>query len=528
MPVEGCPTVRSRGRRRAELVAFALAAVAILSSGCVASGADIHLAPLYTRLSSAGGGTRSEALFGLGVWERGASDGPVDRWALRPLGGWRREPDGPAGETPLANARWRADFLYPLGRHTDGMRTTTSWLLPLYSYKSRPTGSGSRRWTLLTLPGFWFANDPKGGSSYAWFPIAGHVEDFLTYDELDFFLFPLWASAERDGKKSRHLLYPVFGWTFGGGESSYRFWPFYMRAKIDGVYERHSVLWPIVHWQTNGKYLGAGKEQHMWMVWPLFGATRQQTYRSYSTLWPFFGWATDSRSDFWALDAPWPLVRFQRGGKNPAAEERSRAWPFYSHFRGDRLESWNVLWPLVHKREEVYPLSHRKSFYALPFWQSWRRKDEETGEKSSWKKLWPLYQTRKQNGRERFSTLAPYPLHFDEVFDFYWAWMFELWTTEKRPAEKAQSERAWGGLWRRERNAFEDRRSFTGLWAARTYRENNRVIEETSLLFGLLRWRRMEGEDTDFLAPAFPGPGWPAQRMNAPLENAPAEDASDS
>ncbi len=489
----------------------------LVSTSCVASGADVHLAPLYTRLSSAGGGTKSEALFGIALTERERHDGPVERWAVRPLGGWQREPDGPAGVTPGSNALSRVDFLYPLGRHTTGVRTTSSWFLPLYSFKSRPTGAGSRRWTLLTLPGFWFAGEPDGLSSVAWFPIAGHVEDFLTYDELNFFLFPLWSSAQRDGKASTHLLFPFIGWTFGGGESSHHFWPLYLHAEIDGVYERNTVLWPLIHWQTNLKFKGAEKAQRMWMVWPLFGATRQESYRSYSTLWPFFGWATDSRSDFWALDAPWPLVRVQRGGKNPEADERTRLWPFYSHFRGDRLESWNVIWPLVHKRQETYPHSHRSSFYALPFWQSWRKKDEATGEKSSWKKLWPLYQDRREVGRERFSALAPYPFHFDSEFDFYWAWMFELWVTEELPKLDHRSERAWGGLWRRERDAFEDRRSLTGLWSARKYREAGRVVEETSILFGLLRWRSIEGVDTEFLTPAFPGPGWPAERGSEQL-----------
>ena len=34
---------------------------------------------------------------------------------------------------------------------------------------------------------------------------------------------------------------------------------------------------------------------------------------------------------------------------------------------------------------------------------------------------------------------------------------------------------------------------------------------ETSLLFGLLRWRVTSGEGFDMLPPALPGPGWPEQ-----------------
>ena len=494
--------------------------VAALVSSCVTAGGDIHLAPLYTRLSS-GGGTKSEALFGAVITERKAHDGPLDAWALRPLFGWRREPDGPAGDTPLANSKWRTEFLYPLGSRNVGVRSSSNSLFPIYTYHWRKTEKGER-WTFLSLPGFWFARGSDGGSSTAWFPIAGHVENFLTYDSVNFFLFPLWSNAKRGEAKSQHFLFPILGWTFGGGESSYRLWPLYMHAEIENDYERTSVLWPIFHWQTNGKFLGPDKAEHMWMVWPLIGRTRRETYRSYAFVWPFFGYAYDPRADFWAIDAPWPLVRIQRGGKNPAAEERTRIWPFYSHFRGDRLESWNYAWPIIHEREESYPLAHRDSFYVIPFWQSWRRTDEVTGEQTSWKKAWPFYQRRIQNGRNRFSALAPFPIHFDERFDFYWAWPFELWTSEERPALKMRSERAWAGLWRREVDRFEDRRSLTGLWSNRVYRDQGRRVSETSLLFGLLRWRSIEDQGSSLLMPAFPGPGWPAARQTEPLEHAAA------
>ena len=116
---------------RRTLAALALAVSASLGS-CVSGGGDVELAPLWSRASSAGGGTRSEAVFGAFVADRADADGPVDAWAVRPLFAWRREPDGEAGPVPKANARWRADYLYPLGRATGGehvyRRATTKLL----------------------------------------------------------------------------------------------------------------------------------------------------------------------------------------------------------------------------------------------------------------------------------------------------------------------------------------------------------------------------------------------------------------
>ena len=71
-------------------------------------------------------------------------------------------------------------------------------------------------------------------------------------------------------------------------------------------------------------------------------------------------------------------------------------------------------------------------------------------------------------------------------------------------------DRSWLGLYKRERGPEEERRSLAGLWSSRRYRGEEGSVKETSLLFGLLRWRVTEGSGFDMLRPAFPGPGWPA------------------
>jgi hypothetical protein len=93
---------------------------------------------------------------------------------------------------------------------------------------------------------------------------------------------------------------------------------------------------------------------------------------------------------------------------------------------------------------------------------------------------------------------------------------FMLWNQEQDPTFHRQ--RSFLGLWRRETGRGEDRRSLTGLWARRTYRDGNSPVKETSLLFGLLRWRVRADTGFDMLPPAFPGPGWPAPADPGPLE----------
>jgi hypothetical protein len=37
-------------------------------------------------------------------------------------------------------------------------------------------------------------------------------------------------------------------------------------------------------------------------------------------------------------------------------------------------------------------------------------------------------------------------------------------------------------------------------------------VRETSLLFGLLRWRSRGSDSLEWMLPALPGPGWPLER----------------
>jgi hypothetical protein len=364
---------------------------------------------------------------------------------------------------------------------------------------------------MLSLPGIFVRSNDRRGTDFLWLPFYGDIEDFLTYERLSFVLFPFWARTERQGRTTQSVLFPFLAWTRGGGSSGFRIWPFYGRIRLADRYDRFFVLWPLYHHARNHLGGGAEEPEHTWLLFPLVGHTTRGTYRATTVLWPFFGYARDARSDFWALDAPWFLVRIQRG---PGEVERTRFWPLWSHVRTDSgLEAWNWLWPLGHLRQETYPDSRRTSSWFIPFWQRWQRTQLSTGERSSWLKVWPLYQreTREDWRRHSFPTLDPF--WRNELIDRHFSWIWKLWEVESSDA--VRRERSWLGLWDGERDASESRRSLTFLWSTRRYDVGGKRVRETSLLFGLLRWRVTEDSGFDMLRPAFPGPGWPLRRVGA-------------
>jgi hypothetical protein len=487
-----------RGSRR---LLAGLALLALLCVGCATSKSDIALAPLWTDISTAGGGREIEALAGAVRVRRREVDGPTREWALRPF----------VKETLEENGDRTARFLVPLGTRKVRKFQYLWQLLFLARYDYRLDEQGRARWSLLTIPLNYFADDGTDRTAWAVFPLAGSIEHFITFDRIDFLLFPLFLRTVREGQVSTSFLWPIFNWTYGPRGTSYRIFPLFGRLRQEGRYDRKFFLWPLFTWSTN--FLSKEKPEHRWMFWPFYGHTERGDYHAESIAWPFFGWSGNPKTGMWAFDAPWPLVRFLRpGSDDPDGPRRSRVWPFYSHYKGDGLESQWLPWPIVNWREEVDMLGSRKSQYVVPLWQHWKR-TETSGVESSWTKLWPVFQHYEHGAQTRFAFPSLLPFwHLPEIDDHY-AWIYEL-VTRETDGERV-SLRTWGNLYRREKDEREDRSYVSFLWSRRAYRAEGERRVEHSLLFGLLRWRHHPDGDGFWptpLRPAFPGPGWPVRR----------------
>ncbi|QDU68866.1 hypothetical protein [Engelhardtia mirabilis] len=518
-----------------------------LLCACVAPGADIQLAPVYTRATPPGGATVHEAL---GGFVHARRDPSGDRWqsfALRPLFGWRRGWVDPS-DSPEPERDWhpegpddlRVDWLAPLGywkSHDDEIR---SLFAPIYYWRSADAiRTGAREWEILSLPLVYLARNDRGANKTAWFPFYGDLDKFLTYDTVRFALFPLWSSASRRDFTHHNVLFPIFGWTWNHADGvqkrrHLRVWPLFSYHAKPGYWMRWFFLWPIFHRSIDG--LDKPPEQRLskWAALPLFGWTERGTYRSISFLWPFFGYAWDPRGAepgpdapagaeapgaFWAWDGPWPFVRLQGGGRDPRAQERIRLWPFYSYFRADDLEWRTYAWPLVHDREEFGPGFHRASFYVLPFYrgsQLIRDEPDDTGRgrREDIAHLWPLIHSERIDDWRRDAVLAIWPLARNDLIRHYWSWIWELYAIERNG--DVVSHRSWLGLYQYATDGDEERKSFSGLYSRRSWGSGATRVVERSVLFGLIRWRSGPGtDDAGVMPPALPGPGWPAEWASA-------------
>lgn len=470
-------------------------------AGCATDGTERNLAPFWSEHSMAGGGVEVEALGGAlrtRVAQRGAA---FTQFAARPL--MIRDRTREDGKEAVVD-----HFLAPFGYATYRADETVWQLLPITRYDRQTAEDGTLEWTLLTLPGIYWSKRADGRTLRGWFPFAGVMETFLSYDRIEWVLFPLWLRTERAGRVTNHYLWPFFSYTDGTGGPSWRVWPLVGNSIYEGKYERWFAFWPIFSWQRNNLQLPPEAHETKWMVFPFYGRTTAGDYSATTVLWPFFGWATNESNGYKSIDAPWPLMRFLR---DPAQDqERTRVWPFWSEYRGDGLESTWWGWPFVNDRREIYDDAERNSTNIVPFVQNWERRDDQ-GNVERYSKVWPFFQIERKNEDElRTAFPALNPLWRTPDIDAMYAWIWELYTRERQG--NVLRERTWLGLYRREKDLLEDRRSLAFLWSSRTYAIQGRARRETSLLFGLFRWRSSAESAFEPMLPAIPGPGWPLER----------------
>jgi hypothetical protein len=508
---------RGVGRRRAPRAAAPFAAVALalalslalsILGGCAGIASERNLAPFWSQHARAGGGVEVEALGGIFRTRATRQGSPFSQVALRPL--TIRDRD--------ANDNVTDHFLSPFGYATQRGDESVWQLLPITRYDHRITSEGTEEWTLLTLPGIYWSKKADGRILRGWFPFAGVMEQFLSYDRLEWVLFPIWLRTDRGGRITNHILWPVFSVTGGTGGPSWRAWPLFGNSIYQGKYERWFALWPVFWWQKNNLQLPPHAHETKWMVFPLYGRTTAGDFSATTLLWPFFGWSSNPSNGFWAFDAPWPFVRVLRDPRQEV--ERTRVWPLWSSYSGDGLESTWWGWPILNDRRELYAGAEKRSRNLVPFLQSWERVDDVGGE-TYYDKVWPLYQVERRGETESKSAFPAFnPLWRTPDIDAMYAWIWEIYTRER--TQDIVRERLWLGLWRREKDALEDRRSLSVLWSSRRYRSDAGPVRETSLLFGLFRWRSGPESSFQMMLPAFPGPGWPMER-GAATGTVPAE-----
>ncbi|MFN0206453.1 MAG: hypothetical protein ACKVS6_09115 [Planctomycetota bacterium] len=478
--------------------------------------ADLHLAPLYSYHQIAGGGYAHEALGGIVEYRREeprSGTTSAREFGIHPLFRHRSEVN-PNSAFPGERETSETDVIWPLGHFRSDLEETYSRFFPFWWYQKHTNEKGESETDWSVFPILFGGSGTPENSYFAFFPFFGTIRDFLTYDEVNFILFPIFASTVKNpgNQKSYAILFPFTGWGSGdGGWSWWRVWPLYGHSEYPGHYDRKFVMWPF--WHSERNYLDTGSPSDEWMLWPFYGEADRGATHSRTVLWPLFGWNWNDETNYSGWDGPWPFVKFIRNGSG-TPYSHSRVLPFYSNYKGDEIDSVNYLWPIVWLREETGPDYYRNATYVVPFFYHSKSKrkirDNNSGniveESGSSALIWPLYRyEHKPGGATHAEALWPLPYPKLRGFRENWWPFFSLYSHDARP-DGSSSTRLFLNLFRHESDNLSTRWSIPILGGRASYADGS---SEWSVLLGLLRWRS-QIDGSSFLLPAFPGPGFNA------------------
>jgi len=332
------------------------------------------------------------------------------QWGVRPLFSSLRNEELSSGEF---------DLLFPLLTWRSRPEGADFQLIQLLRWSTTRTPAGSSAdWMVFPLLAYQGAQ-PVRAPGFALFPLYGSLHQFLGQTRLQFLLFPLWLSLERDQVARHYILWPFFGWAAAASEAAprahgWRFWPFYGELVQEGVKEERFALWPLYSHLRLG--LNSDAPQDALAVLPFYAMRRSPDEQSTTWLWPLFSHIVKPASHYSEWDLPWPLVRFGSGDDQSIRhvfplyrdEWRMKTVSLFSRSERVRSTSRLVLWPLYHATSDIGPDWRRdRTEVLLLLYTDVRTKQANTSE-SRRIALWPLFTYNKTpDGAVAFQTLAP-------------------------------------------------------------------------------------------------------------------------
>jgi len=362
-------------------------------------------------------GSRTEVLWPFGDVQHGKD---YDQYAVRPLFNYRIEPGERVTE-------WQGLWPILLVRSMPDDRRVR--IIPIYWGNSKTGTDGTdRNWMLF--PVLFGGSDPKTGAYFAVFPLGGKLKGLLGRSEIRFLAFPLYSDSKMDnGRRAWNVLFPLIAKTASPYSRSSRVLPFFMRYKVKGEPAGYSVLWPFVHF--SGRPAEGETRRSRFMLWPLFGWDNTPDARSFTMLWPFFSFGRRG-DESWEYIAPWPFFRRTHKPKldrvqfwpfygrvtRPNIKRSYIAWPFYGHSivdgkleRCEETRSWPFYRDTI-KHEKDTSVKDRSTI-LWPLFQYHGRNDGENGSSGGFSTLSLLW-FRDPDGFDRNWSV------FWKLFEYTW------------------------------------------------------------------------------------------------------------
>ncbi len=295
------------------------------------------------------------------------------------------------------NNDYNFDLFYPIISFSKNKKR----IFPFYSSREKEKDHTN------FFPFFWGKtqdNRTYGG----FFPIYGKLLNRLGYNEIKFFLWPIWTEKRREKDNDYLLFWPFFGFSKGENYSGFRFWPFFgIKEKKNWFYEKY-FLWPLFIFQKR-KIGGKVNDYEIKnMFFPFYIHTYSKDYNYNTFIWPFFHYNT-RKPDYKYFAFPWPIFSYEREGKY----YEFNFFPFYRKVYQKNFKKQSFLW-IIYSNEETFlnnkKYTSKKSFLLI------NRFERNYRKKYVYKNVWPFFEYVKQGNSYIFKLFEPFPF---KIFPFY-------------------------------------------------------------------------------------------------------------
>lgn len=360
--------------------------------------------------------------------------------AVRPF--WSRSADP-------SNAVYRQDFIWPIG--TWSSDKGDGWWRVLAAYGDFRANDPS--WSANLFP-LWFSGADRSGRKY-WglFPVYGTHSHILFMDDVEWILFPVYLRYRNRSTHRYSVLFPFF--SFSDDDYSFGCFPLFSRLRAAGADNKYA-LWPVATWADHTERRDTAGAGTSWMVWPLYGRVDRKRESQQLYLPPFFSYSETPVARRWRL--PWPFFEYLSSERR----DRLSVWPFYEAAEGYELAKnarrkpgagpeqivRRYLWYLVEDVEIKDSRTSETRFTVFPFWTSEKRSrrdaDGSFTEVSSYKRFWPFWASRTDQGLNSQRVLELNPIRHAPGIERNWASFWTLWDCEDLKDGRTLHTLFWG------------------------------------------------------------------------------------
>ncbi len=317
-------------------------------------------------------------------------------------------------------------FLYPIVEFSETKDKITKRIFPLFNRTYNKNKIQEEKFTSFLLV-FWGRtgnNKTYGG----FFPIYGKLIKTFNYDEINFYLWPLYFNKRKQQDIDYNIIWPFFGYSKGDNYKGIRIWPLYGYTEKKDYKTTMFYLWPLFIFRD--KKIGPNEWEHQKLFFPFYIHTYSKNYNYNTFLYPFFRY-NKRGENYKYYGLPWPFIIYRKFDKKHYSLS---FFPLFKRVYKKNLENFSLLWVLyknektfLNKEKEIY---ERKTSFLLI-----NRFETNYKQHTKYKNIWPFFEYWENNESYIFKAFELFPFKIPVVYELYSAF-FNIFTIVKKGNNK--------------------------------------------------------------------------------------------